>query len=386
LNSFIPEPFSILDAQFLRVKSDLPTVAAEDVVTKLAKPTPSIMLLDVRSEGEFFETQIPQSISVPLLDNEQRTLVGTKYKTSGPNAAIHLAEELMKPVWQKKIESWISVVRANQNFPVYVMCWRGGLRSQIVTHVLRNHQVDAIQVRGGSKAVRKHLMTTDFALPDFCVVTGPTGSQKTKLITNNSFWSVDLEKIANHKGSSFGRTLDEHQPAQTTFENHLYLEILKQKEFNATLLFEDESSTIGSVRIPAAIKLNMRNSPVVVVECPLETRVQNIFDEYVLFPLSSNKTTTVGLLKHLQDATLRLQTKLGHQNTNNILEALNRAFINEQPLEAYRHEEWITQLLVDYYDPMYAYSFKRFPRPIEFTGDFKTVNEFLQDKGKNGKI
>ena len=40
-------------------------------------------LIDVRSPGEYYKGHMPNSINIPLFDNDERTIIGTIYKKEG---------------------------------------------------------------------------------------------------------------------------------------------------------------------------------------------------------------------------------------------------------------------------------------------------------------
>ena len=180
-----------------------------------------VTLLDVRSPGEFAKGAFPNSINIPLLDDDQRKQVGTCYKSMGRQAAIDLGNALIGPeVKASRIKKWVNVLDRHPN--TYLYCWRGGLRSSTVQQWLSAAGQDVELVPGGFKALRAGCLDYFTNLPEhqeILIIAGRTGSGKTPFINQFSN-SVDLEALANHRGSAFGRQSSE-QPVTINFEHAL---------------------------------------------------------------------------------------------------------------------------------------------------------------------
>src|SRR5690606_26775848 len=89
----------------------------------------------------------------------------------------------------------------------YLYCFRGGLRSQLVQQWLAQAGVEYPRVIGGYKAMRRFLLDGLDAAALECpplLVAGLTGTGKTEVIAAVA-QSLDLEGLAHHRGSSFGR-------------------------------------------------------------------------------------------------------------------------------------------------------------------------------------
>lgn len=324
----------------------------------------SLPLLDVRSEGEFFEGHLPDAWNGPILNNEERRLVGTCYKQEGQDAAIALGHRLVDPQRQSRVESWRDFFRGKE---ALLLCWRGGLRSQTAQKWLAESGVKAKRIEGGYKAVRRLLLASLGNGPKGFVVSGPTGSAKTlflRRLRNDA--GVDLEEMANHRGSAFGRIGP--QPSQATFENRLALALQKQRGLS---VFEDESRCIGRVVVPDGFYERMKALPVVVLDIPLAERVRHIYEAYVKDGDPENLTVSLD----------RIRKKLGGLHHQEIRDLLQDALIARDSCQARElHERWILRLLEVYYDPLYTFSFQRLSRPLAFRGDPDSCRAFLEEK------
>ncbi|WP_430233834.1 tRNA 2-selenouridine(34) synthase MnmH [Nitrosomonas communis] len=250
-------------------------------------------LIDVRAPVEFLQGSLPGSVNIPILNNEERRLVGTTYKNQGQEAAVRLGYQMiLGPVKQSRLDQWLRFVRANPRTVLY--CFRGGKRSQITQQWLKEAGVERPLIVGGYKIARQFLMDTIDQFSEdkkLLVITGPTGGGKTKLIheVRNIYPALDLEAIARHRGSAFGE-LPISQPRQIDFENRLAVNLLKLEsrlQSNGPLVVEDESRHIGKVYLPTTFFMHMRSSEVIWLDEPFEVRVENIFEDYVL-------NTTIG--------------------------------------------------------------------------------------------
>ncbi|MBV6493470.1 MAG: tRNA 2-selenouridine synthase [Turneriella sp.] len=238
-----------------------------------------IPYLDVRSEGEFALGHIPNAVSMPLFNNEERAQVGTLYKKSGRQKALLQGLEFVGPRMRKLAEQGLS---AAQNNRVAVYCWRGGMRSASVAWLLEKVGLEVFILKGGYKAYRNFAIRL-FAKPYLLkVIGGKTGSRKTQLLATlveQGKNAIDLESLANHRGSAFGYFGETPQPTQEHFENLLAFSLFKLRE-NEPVFIEDESRLIGRVHIPDALWSQMRNANVIVLNWPLEARIDFLTHEY----------------------------------------------------------------------------------------------------------
>lgn len=341
--------------------------------------------LDVRAEDEFAKGCLPQSINYPILNNHERHLVGTCYKQKGQQAAIDLGHQLVRGESKKmRIKKWCEWGAANPNTHLY--CWRGGMRSNLAQQWMHEAGTDIPLIEGGYKALRHSLIEIiDEAASKVRMIriSGKTGVAKSGLIKTIPK-TVDLEKHANHRGSSFGKMVSE-QPTQANFEHALAFDLLHtlgHTFIEKTLFVEDESKNIGSVGIPLLFHDAMRKSQMILVEMPFEFRVQQILKEYVIEMLASFQTrhTENGfdLFSHyLNESLQRIQKRLGLERYKEIAGILTSALQTHLSTGSTQsHEAWITRLLADYYDPMYEYQLSKKENLIIFRGNYDEALEW----------
>ena len=243
-------------------------------------------LIDVRAPVEFKEGHFPHAVNLPLMNDEERHRVGIAYKKSGREEAIRLGHQMVSgAVKEERIELWKQFIQKNPGSKIH--CFRGGLRSQISAQWLREQAVEIELIPGGYKAMRGFLLDRFPSLvseKELIILSGKTGVGKTKFLNDSRFKTpfIDLEKIAHHRGSSFGAMGDfGYQAAQATFENALIIEFLK-REGPGVLVLEDESRAIGGVEVPRLLHQKMAVAPRVMLEQTLEERVRWIIQEYVI--------------------------------------------------------------------------------------------------------
>ena len=345
----------------------------DDYRTLLLSDTP---LLDVRAPVEFQKGAFPQSVNLPLMSDEERHLVGIRYKESGQDSAIELGAELVTPqIRQERVSEWQRFARDNQHAALY--CFRGGLRSRISQHWLSQAGVDLPLVEGGYKAIRTFLIQT---LEELCssmgmtLVGGRTGNGKTLLIKRLGNM-LDLEGLAHHRGSSFGGLVGA-QPSNIDFENALCVEMMRQEEAGISQLFiEDEARLIGRVCLPDVLMESMKEASIVILETDMQTRIVNCFDDYVPDLLSryiaeqGRDEGFNGFKDHHRGSLSRIQKRFGSDNYRCALELLEFAMDkHENHDDSSHYSEFIEMLLSNYYDPMYDYQLSKKEQRIVFKG------------------
>ena len=333
--------------------------------------------IDVRSEGEFAAGSIPGFTNAPILRNEERHQVGTAYKREGSDAAIALGHELVAADRELRIDAWVDRGSAS---PI-VACWRGGLRSKLACEWLRGRGHAPRQLLGGYKGVRRLLFPVlHEEMHPLVVVSGNTGSGKTRLLKEFAHGvgagsgAIDLEGLARHRGSAFGLAPGDGQPAAATFENALALAVrIERARSPAPILVEDESRAIGSIRLPKTFHVSLTTAPIVLLEVPRDERVQNIYAEYVIAPLTHGFTET-DIRTHLGEQLSQLRRRLGDARSREIQSDFAAA---DSPGS---HAIWIEKLLEWYYDPMYAYGLTRAEaRSVLFRGDLESCRAALRE-------
>lgn len=309
-------------------------------------------VIDVRSPGEFAHAHIPGAINLPLFSDEERRIVGTAYKHQGKQAAIKIGLEFYGPKMRLMVEEveallekWPRKADVETYNCVLVHCWRGGMRSAAIAWLLDLYGFTVYQLEGGYKKFR-HLVLETFRLPvNYHILGGYTGSGKTAILQEmkrRAMPVIDLESLANHKGSAFGMVGP--QPSQEMFENTLAIGIvhalsMPTSEARQIIWLEDESQRIGSVNIPAGLWEQMRKAPVYFLEIPFEERLRRISVEYSHFSKED-----------LLAAIRRIQKRLGGQETKNAI-----SFLSQDDLPG------CFSILLAYYDRLYLKGYNARP-------------------------
>jgi tRNA 2-selenouridine synthase len=244
-------------------------------------------IIDVRSPDEYAHDHIPGAINLPVLDNAQRAEVGTMYKQVSAFAARKLGAAYIAA----NIAQHLTLPMFNQEKPwkPVVYCWRGGMRSGSMVHVLRQIGWPAMQIQGGYREFRRHVIQQLDELCkvfDYRVISGPTGSGKSVLLQalqQSGAQVLDLEQLAAHRGSVLGAEPDKQQPSQKMFETDICHQL---KLFNASkpVYVEAESRKIGSVSLPAPLATAIaKQSRIIDIDASLSARNEYLFEHYAHF-------------------------------------------------------------------------------------------------------
>ncbi|WP_455231553.1 tRNA 2-selenouridine(34) synthase MnmH [Geopseudomonas aromaticivorans] len=349
-------------------------------------------LMDVRAPVEYSKGAFPHTVNLPLMSDLERQKVGTCYKQHGQDAAIELGHQLVRgQLKAERIEAWAAFARANPDG--YLYCFRGGLRSQITQQWLKEEAgIDYPRVIGGYKALRNFLIdTTEAAVAecDFVIVGGMTGTGKTEVLAQLDN-AVDLERHANHRGSSFGKHATP-QPGQIDFENLLAIDLLKKRAAGMQqFVLEDESRLIGICSLPLPLHHGMQQYPLVWLEDSLEGRVERILGDYVIdlsaefIALHGEEQGFIAFAERLQQSLKNIVKRLGGERYQRLAAIMDEALVEQQRSGAVDlHRGWIEGLLGEYYDPMYAYQRESKAARIEFSGDQQAVVEYLRQRAVN---
>lgn len=297
-------------------------------------------VFDVRSPGEYHFAHIPQACNLPLFSDEERKIIGTLYKQKSREAAIKQGldffgvkmKEMIEKVETFLNDNWKKAVQEKNTILLY--CWRGGMRSAGVAWLLDLYGYKVYTLAGGYKTYRKWVLS-QFEKPyNFLIVGGYSGSGKTAVLQElkKNKPAIDLEALANHKGSAFG-ALPQEQPKQEMFENKLahQLALLTAEKPTTSIFIEDESQRIGNLQIPVALWNSMRKSPVYFLSVPFEERLHYIAEEY-------GKVENEKLI----NAVIRIQKRLGGLATKQAIH-----FIQEDDYKS------SFRILLAYYDKWY---------------------------------
>ena len=304
------------------------------------------VVVDVRSPIEFEKECIPGAINVPLLSDSERETIGIVYKQEGEFKARKLALKVVAPKIPDIVNRIIELKRDNHTLVVH--CWRGGMRSEAVVSFLSLMGVDCWRLSGGYKAWRRTLLDK-FEKDDYLfktvVLDGLTGVGKTEVLSELERLGMavlDLEKLANHRGSVFGGLGLCEQPSQKNFDASIWRE-LASKDGDLFLFMEAESKKLGKLSLPDFLYNRIQNGKKVLLTSALEDRVIRIQKEYKLHEHVDE------LLKVLNSATT-FKVRLSKEKVAQLSDYLSHG----------ECEKFISVMLRDYYDPLYSRHIDRF--------------------------
>jgi len=308
-------------------------------------------VVDVRSQGEFLQGHMRQAINIPLLNNEERIAVGTDYKQNGQQEAIRTGFKLVGPRLSDIISETEQLI---PNKELLVHCWRGGMRSNNFCQFVEMAGMKTHSLKGGYKAYRS-LALESFKKPfNLIMLTGFTGSGKSEVLRalkSKGEQVLDLEGLANHKGSAFGGLLMPPQPTTEQFQNELFEEILLLDP-EKRIWVEDESIAIGKIFLPTDFWKTMNRAPLVKMDVAKEIRVQRLVNEYG----TAAREEFLAIMG-------KIVTKLGGQQYNHAKEKLLIGDMNST-----------IDILLTYYDKAYLKSIEKRNSQLKFSLDWDGVD------------
>ncbi|MFI3315833.1 MAG: tRNA 2-selenouridine(34) synthase MnmH [Rikenellaceae bacterium] len=289
------------------------------------------VILDIRSEGEYATGHIENAISFPLFNNEERAQVGTTYKRRGKSKAVELGLEIVGP----KLHQFVKDAKAlgcTKNFHLY--CWRGGMRSGSMAWLLSTAGLRVSLLKGGYKAYRQSFVDCVAKDWKFITILGSTGTGKTELLRaleSKGEQMLDLEGLANHKGSVFGSFGLGAQPSTEEFINRIHQ---KLREFDSSkrVWVEGESMMIGSCYIPQQLYDKLLVSPYYLTNMPRQERIERLSEEYGSFDLEL-----------VEMAFTKITKRMGGNNVKDALDAFRGGDVARA-----------VSIALDYYDKGYA--------------------------------
>jgi tRNA 2-selenouridine synthase len=306
--------------------------------------------IDVRSPAEFADDHLPGAESHPVLSNEERAIVGTLHAQQSAFVAKRTGAAMVARNVAQMLET--AFAQMPREWAPLVYCWRGGKRSAALTHVLNEIGWRAVQLEGGYRAYRRHVLARLERVPaelDLRVVCGLTGSGKSRLIAAlaaEGAQVLDLEALAAHRGSLLGDLPHAPQPSQKRFET-LLLDAIERLDRKRAVFVESESRRIGALQVPQALLDVMRSARCIRVELPVPLRIALLSEDY----------------GHFQDRTAELAHALAP------LAPLHGHATIERWNAAAARGDWDTligELLTMHYDPVYTRSIDRnFPRHVD---------------------
>ena len=296
----------------------------------------TIKIADVRSPSEYNIGHIPGAVNIPLFDDIERAAVGIKYKKEGRLPAILEGLRHSGPLLRFKLEQ---ALKAATEGKLLVHCWRGGMRSEAMAWLFSLASLEVHVLDGGYKSYRRYVLEYLSEKNKMIVLGGMTGSSKTHILRylkNNNQQVIDLEQLANHKGSAFGALGQPSQPTTEQFGNLLF-DDLKKLNKDLPLWVEDESRNIGTVFIPDSFYLNMQETATIVLEMDLNTRLPRLMQEYSGYPSGS-----------LKSSILKISKRLGGDKTNDAINAVESGDIAKA-----------IEIVLYYYDKAYLFGLKK---------------------------
>lgn len=285
--------------------------------------------IDVRSPAEFAAGHIPGAHNVPLFSDEERAEVGTLYKQESKQAAIDKGLEFVGP----KLAWLVRQIRELGGEQPLVYCWRGGMRSDSLCHLMRISGLPCRRLAGGYKAYRRHIREVLCQPAPLLVLGGYTGSGKTALLHQLAaakIQIIDLEGLAHHKGSAFGHINEKAQPTNEQFENNLFT-VFQGLDRQRFILVENESRVIGKVHLPEPFYFQLRTAPLISLDVPKEARIARLVEDYA----HTDKEVLIA-------AAGRISKKLGQENLKKVEEHIGQGEFAEA-----------CAILLRYYDVYY---------------------------------
>lgn len=298
-----------------------------------------VPVIDVRSPKEFAIAHIPGAINIPLFDDNERATVGITYKQEGQQAAIEKGLNLVGPKMAGFVTTAKKILTDSDTTQLFMHCWRGGMRSKSMATLFNFAGIQTTVLKGGYKAYRRKVQASFSQNLQLIVVGGRTGSAKTAILhalQQSGEQIIDLEKLANHKGSAFGHLGEAAQPGTEHFENLLF-ETIQLLDHTKRIWIEDESHLIGTVFIPEPFWEQMRAATVMYCDFPVSERINYLVNTYGNFDKD-------GVL----DAVKRITKKLGGQHANAALEAYEAGDLQKA-----------TETVLVYYDKTYDYGLSK---------------------------
>jgi len=301
------------------------------------------LLIDLRSPDEYYKGHMPNSINIPLFNNDERAFIGKKYKNAGREKAVF---EGLKIV-EKKFDQLIGdIVSENKKYinktktplissQLKFYCARGGMRSISVSWLLEKIGYKSFKLEGGYKSYRNWVLNSFQDDRNITLIGGKTGTGKTKILKNlmsHNYQVIDLEYLANHRGSSFGGLGMTCQPSNEQFENLLAEKLLRFSK-SKTIYLEAESANIGSCRIPNELFKQMKNAKRIEIIQSKKNRISELIRTYSVFPDNE-----------LKNSVKKISKRLGPQRTKRAIEAIGS-----------KNWEDVCNAVLDYYDKCYDY-------------------------------
>ncbi|SDD44147.1 tRNA 2-selenouridine(34) synthase MnmH [Sporomusa acidovorans] len=333
------------------------------------------VFIDVRSPVEYDGGHIPGAVNIPLFSNDERAQVGTLYKQVSVEDAKQMGLSFASTKLPAMIEQIRRLYKEKQNIVVY--CWRGGMRSKAVVSVLEMMGVPSLQLLNGYKAYRQYVLDRlkQYEVkPTIIVLCGSTGTGKTMIIrqlAKRNFSAIDLEHLANHRGSVFGQIgLGKSATAQNF--DAMLLQELDRLNNQPYIVVECESKRIGNVYLPECFYKAMKQGKRLLLSTNMEIRIDRLIEEYLdVYQDQDNDEAIISSINSLRK-------RLGNKKTDRLLKDFNSGQIRTV----------VKDLLIEYYDPMYGYeksdlaNYELLISADEVNQATETIIQYLQQLGR----
>lgn len=257
-------------------------------------------VIDVRSPSEYADDHLPGAINLPVLDDAERARVGTIYKQQSPFLARKIGAALVARNSARHLEGALAGMGGGWRPLVY--CWRGGQRSGAFATILAQVGWRVELVSGGWKSWRRLVTAAlhDHPVPGpVIVLDGNTGSAKTELLgllAARGVQVIDLEGLANHRGSLFG-AMAGGQPSQKLFEGRLAMRLAALDPARPVVV-EAESSKVGDIALPPRLWAAMAAAPRLRIAAPVEARAAYLARAYA--DLTEDRARLAGIIDRLR--------------------------------------------------------------------------------------
>lgn len=306
------------------------------------------LMLDTRSPGEYQQGHLPNAVSFPLFTDAERAQVGTCYKQQGRDEAVELGLALVGPKLAGFVQQAKTLAPDRQ---VRLHCWRGGMRSGSMAILLETAGFQVSVLNGGYKAFRRWVRTVLATPKPVLTLGGMTGTGKTEILADlaqRGEQVLDLEALANHRGSSYGSVGLPPQPSTEHFENLVAMQWWAY-EPSRPVWIEAESRRVGTCRVPDELFQQMMNAPVIEIVRSRQERIDILKREY-------GQADRAALIQ----ATERIRKRLGGDRTQQAIERIQAG-----------DADTAIDIVLNYYDKTYQYDLERRQvtvYPIEISG------------------
>ncbi|MCJ7691772.1 MAG: tRNA 2-selenouridine(34) synthase MnmH [Clostridiaceae bacterium] len=321
------------------------------------------ILVDVRSPGEFVDGTINGAINIPLFDDEERKIIGTAYTRESVEKAKRIGVEVAS---KKLLHIYDEIKELQKQYDKIVLfCARGGMRSGIFGALLSSLGVNTERINEGYKGYRRFIVENLPKANDsvqYIVLHGNTGVGKTEILKQlecDGFHILDLEGLANHRGSLLGTVGLGKSTSQKQFESNIFHMLQKGK--GSYVFLEAESKRIGNATIPDFIFQKMKTGIHIFVEADIVFRVDLIVNEYTKFGNCNEEI--IECLK-------RLEKHIGAKNIDRYSELVSKS----------EYYEVVSELMIKYYDPMYTHGSDKYVYELKIqVADIKTATEEIKN-------